>query len=152
MSGPPVVRPATVADASRIAALGEVLGYPASPETMAGRLERLLRREDDVVLVAVDGGGAIVGWIHGAEREGVEFGPRCEILGLVVDGARRGHGVGRALVAAVEAWAAARGLADMAVRSNVTRAESHPFYERLGFVRAKTQHSYRKRLGPREQV
>jgi hypothetical protein len=34
----------------------------------------------------------------------------------------------------------------MAVRSNVARAESHPFYERLGYVRTKTQHAYRKRL------
>jgi hypothetical protein len=36
----------------------------------------------------------------------------------------------------------------MAVRSNVTRTESHPFYERLGYARVKTQHAYRKRLGP----
>jgi hypothetical protein len=35
----------------------------------------------------------------------------------------------------------------MAVRSNVTRTESHPFYERLGYARVKTQHAYRKRLG-----
>jgi hypothetical protein len=39
-----------------------------------------------------------------------------------------------------------RGLGQMAVRSNVDRADSHPFYERLGYVRAKTQHAYRKRL------
>jgi hypothetical protein len=29
----------------------------------------------------------------------------------------------------------------------VTREESHPFYERLGYTRVKTQHAYRKRLG-----
>jgi hypothetical protein len=34
----------------------------------------------------------------------------------------------------------------MTVRSNVVRAESHPFYERLGYVRSKTQHAYRKHL------
>jgi hypothetical protein len=28
----------------------------------------------------------------------------------------------------------------------VARTESHPFYERLGYARAKTQHAYRKRL------
>jgi hypothetical protein len=28
----------------------------------------------------------------------------------------------------------------------VTRQESHPFYERLGYVKAKTQHAYRKSL------
>jgi GNAT superfamily N-acetyltransferase len=54
--------------------------------------------------------------------------------------------VGRVLVAAAEAWAASRGLALMTVRSNVTRSESHPFYERLGYLKIKTQHAYRKRL------
>ena len=38
------------------------------------------------------------------------------------------------------------------VRSNVTRPESHPFYERLGYERIKTQHSYRKTLAPRGQA
>jgi hypothetical protein len=32
------------------------------------------------------------------------------------------------------------------VRSNVVRAESHQFYERLGYARVKTQHAYRKRI------
>ena len=72
---------------------------------------------------------------------------RGEIVGLVVDAAHRGRGVGRRLVAEVEAWAAARGLEVVTVRSNVARTESHPFYERLGYARTKTQHAYRKRLG-----
>jgi GNAT superfamily N-acetyltransferase len=66
----------------------------------------------------------------------------------VVDARERGRGVGRRLVAAVEEWARARGLEQIAVRSNVTREESHPFYEHLGYTRVKTQHAYRKRLGP----
>ena len=47
---------------------------------------------------------------------------------------------------AVEEWAAERGLGQLSVRSNIVRAESHPFYERLGFVKLKTQHAYRKQL------
>jgi GNAT superfamily N-acetyltransferase len=90
--------------------------------------------------------GAVVGWIHGAEHELIETGRHCEILGLVVDAEHRQVGAGRLLVAAVEAWAADRGLDDVAVRSNVVRTESHPFYERLGYRRVKTQHAYRKRL------
>ncbi|HEX2249485.1 MAG TPA: GNAT family N-acetyltransferase, partial [Gemmatimonadales bacterium] len=75
-----------------------------------------------------------------------------EILGLVVDPEHRGHGIGRQLVNAVEEWATGRGLTQMAVRSSVLRAESHPFYERLGYVRVKTQHAYRKRLSERGAV
>jgi GNAT superfamily N-acetyltransferase len=98
------------------------------------------------VLVAEIAPRGVVGWIHGAEQELLDSGPRCEITGLVVDPEARGSGVGRTLVAALERWALARGLRLIAVRSNVVRAESHPFYERLGFVRAKTQHAYRKQL------
>jgi GNAT superfamily N-acetyltransferase len=140
------IREATRADAARLAALSEVLGYPVTADALAERLGRLLGRDEELVLVAEVGPGRVVGWLHGAERELLESGRRCEILGLVVDEPHRGRGVGRRLVQAVEAWASARGLDQMAVRSNVARAESHPFYARLGYVRVKTQHAYRKRL------
>jgi uncharacterized damage-inducible protein DinB len=65
----------------------------------------------------------------------------------VVDPSCRRQGVGGRLVEAVETWAMARGLDVIVVRSNVTRRESHPFYERHGYTRAKTQHAYRKSLG-----
>lgn len=140
------IRGASLTDAARLAVLSEVLGYPATEDALAERLGRLLRRDEELVLVAEVRPGHIIGWLHGGERELLESGRRCEILGLVVDGTHRGRGVGRRLVQAAEAWATARGLDQMAVRSNVGRAESHPFYERLGYVRAKTQHAYRKRL------
>jgi ribosomal protein S18 acetylase RimI-like enzyme len=142
------IRAAIVADAARLAVLTEVLGYPATPDALAERLGRLLTRDEELVLVAEVSPGHIVGWLHGGERELLESGRRCEIMGLVVDLTYRGRGVGRRLVQMAEAWAFRRGLDQMAVRSNVGRAESHPFYERLGYVRAKTQHAYRKRLSP----
>jgi GNAT superfamily N-acetyltransferase len=113
---------------------------------IAERLERLLARPEDAVLIAEMPSGEVVGWLHAAEQELLESGRRCEILGLVVDAGQRKLGAGRQLVAAAEAWARERGLAEMAVRSNVARVESHPFYERLGYLRVKTQHAYRKRL------
>jgi GNAT superfamily N-acetyltransferase len=140
-----VVRRAVAADATRIAELSGVLGYPVEPRVLSVRLTHLLARDDDAVFVAVDG-DRVVGWIHGAEHELLEIGRLCEILGLVVDASTRRGGAGGALVAAVEQWAASRGLPQVSVRSNVVRVESHPFYERRGYTRVKTQHSYRKRL------
>jgi GNAT superfamily N-acetyltransferase len=139
------VRRATAADGPRLAELSEILGYPVASFTLSLRLERLLARAEDAVLVAEAESG-VVGWVHGAEQELLESGRRCEILGLVVDPGYRSQGVGRRLVTAVEQWAANRGLEQMTVRSNVARAESHPFYQRLGYIRAKTQHAYRKAL------
>jgi GNAT superfamily N-acetyltransferase len=116
---------------------------------VGARLERLRRRAEDLILVAEVPPRGIIGWLHCAEQELLESERRCEILGLVVDAEYRGQGVGRLLVDAAEVWARARGLKLMAVRSNVSRSESHPFYERLGYVRVKTQHAYRKHLpGP----
>lgn len=141
----PNVRAASASDAVRLAELSGQLGYPVAAETVASRLARLLAREDNAVLVAeIPPDGRVVGWVHGADQDLLESDRRCEILGLVVDEQCRGRGIGRRLVGAVEAWAAARGLEQIAVRSNVARAGSHPFYERLGYVRTKTQHAYRK--------
>ena len=140
-----IVRDATLADAARIAELSGILGYPNSPAAIAERLKRLLPRTGDLVLVA-DQLPPVMGWVHAAEQELLDSGRRCEILGLVVAPEVRGRGVGRKLIVAVEEWAVGLGLRQLAVRSNIVRTESHPFYERLGFVKLKTQHAYRKQL------
>lgn len=139
------IRRASTGDAARIAELAAVLGYPVERGVMAERLHRVLVRDDNSVFVATHGDG-VVGWIHGAEHDLLEVGRLCEILGLVVDASARRGGAGRALIGAVEEWAVARNVPHVSVRSNVVRVESHPFYERLGYTRVKTQHSYRKLL------
>ena len=141
-----IIRKAKVSDADRLAELSEMLGYPVEPEAIRRRLERLSAKPDHVVLVAEVSPHLVVGWIHAAEHDILEVGNFCEILGLVVAADQRGGGVGRRLLEQAEHWALGRGLEEVSVRSNITRTESHPFYERLGFVRAKTQHAYRKRI------
>jgi GNAT superfamily N-acetyltransferase len=140
-----IIRRAKIDDAVRVAALSETLGYPVSAETMGQRLTRILKLETHSIFVA-ERNSDVVGWTHGAEQEMLELGCRCEICGLVVAENERGRGVGRRLIEAIEKWARDRGLEDILVRSNVTRAESHPFYERIGYTRYKTQHAYRKAL------
>jgi GNAT superfamily N-acetyltransferase len=138
------IRKATINDAPEIARLSGELGYPVAAPVMRERLERMLKLEGHVVFVAET--TEVAGWIHAADRELLEVGRQGEILGLVVDSNQRGNGVGRRLIEAVEEWGAGRALKQITVRSNVIRPESHPFYERLGFDRYKTQHAYRKRL------
>ena len=138
------IRKATPLDAPAIAQLSAQLGYPVEAEAMAARLERVLPRDEHVVFVAET--AEVVGWIHASEQEILEYGKLCEIWGLVIGAGERGKGIGRRLIDAVEAWARDRDLAEIQVRSNVIRPESHPFYERMGYTRYKTQHAYRKRL------
>lgn len=141
-----MIRKGNVSDAARLAELSEVLGYPIAPEVMRRRLETILLKPDHVVAVAELPPNLLAGWIHAAEHDILEVGSFCEIVGLVVAANQRGQGIGRRLLERVEHWALERGLTQISVRSNVARPESHPFYERSGYVRVKTQHAYRKQI------
>ena len=140
------IRKATVNDAARLAELSAALGYPVEPDVITRRLARLLSRPEHLVLVAEATDNLVIGWVHAAEHDILEVGRFCEILGLVVAADHRDKGIGRRLLEEVEHWARERGLGRVSVRSNITRTESHPFYERAGYVREKTQHAYRKQL------
>lgn len=140
------IRTARSSDADAIAALTTQLGYPASEEQISQRLRRILDDPNQLVLVSCDASGHVIGWMHVGLRDLLEAGQHYEILGLIVDAAHRHGGRAQRLVAAGEAWAATRGATELAVRSNILRAESHPFYERAGYIRVKTQHVYRKPL------
>lgn len=141
------IRRATVDDAAEIARLCGLLGYPASPATVAARLDELLAHPDTLLVVyGVEGG--LLGWMEVAHRLSLELGHRAEILALVVNDAARGRGVGRQLVNHGERWARERGLAAIMVRSNAARSGAHEFYAALGYRRLKTQHVYARELRP----
>ena len=146
------VRPATAADAERLAALATELGYPSSREEIQARLTPLESDADHLVAVAEvqaeqDGeDGRVVGWIHAYTSRLLETNPRAEIGGLVVDAKFRGEGVGRHLMRHAEDWARSRGLEAVYLRSNVIRQDAHRFYEGLGYKQIKTQHAFLKML------
>ena len=139
------IRPALVADAVSIARLATELGYPTSREQATSRLEVLASRDSHFIAVA-ELSSRVVGWVAAERRVLLESGERAEIVGLVVEPESRRSGVGAALVRAAETWAIAQGLSAIGVRSNVVRTAAHPFYEKLGYVRTKTQHAYSKDL------
>lgn len=140
-----LIRPALLDDASDIARLATELGYPTTTEQANSRLTLLLPRDSYFIAVA-DVSSQIVGWVAAERRLLLESGERVEIVGLIVSATARRNGIGAALVEAAEVWARAQGMQVLSVRSNVARIEAHPFYERLGYVRSKTQHAYVKQL------
>ena len=91
----------------------------------------------------------VVGWVSAQRSLTLESGELYEITGLVVSASQRQQGIGKRLVQAAQAWADAQGATTMRVRSNIRRAESHPFYQSLGYMLDKTQHVYSKPLHPR---
>ena len=141
------VRPARPDDAPGLAPLTTQLGYPVEASEQAERLARVLGREDEAVLVAVDATDAPIGWIHVQQRTPLTSAPHAQIAGMVVDEAHRSDGVGAALLTAAEAWAEERGLPSVQVYSRVERERAHRFYERHGYELVKTSRVLRHRIG-----
>jgi GNAT superfamily N-acetyltransferase len=141
----PQIRLATTADASAVALLSMEWGYPSAEEFTRTRLERLLTSPSHLAIVA-DLAGVPVGWATAEVRLSLGADPRVEITGLVVTAAFRRTGIGRLLVARIERWTVEMDCRELFLRSNVASPEAHPFYERLGYDRTKTQHAYRKTL------
>lgn len=139
-----VVREARESDAAWMTPLTAQLGYPATSERIVQRLRGLPSGEHGVFVALREGRG--LGWLHVAATRALEYEPCAEILGIVVDEAVRGHGAGRALVAAAERWAQAQHLDEIRVRSRVTREAAHRFYAALGYEEWKRQVAFRKRL------
>lgn len=82
------------------------------------------RRTFTLVLRAEDGG--LIGGAHAILNMGL-----VEVRGLWIDPARRGQGLGRRIMAAVEREAAARGMTRVALDTYDWQARG--FYEKLGY-------------------
>jgi GNAT superfamily N-acetyltransferase len=144
---PVLVRPMTRADLEAVAALSEQLGYPIAGDALAHHFELLRGAPENALFVAEHmDDEQVVGWAHVAGRVSLETGPFAQISRIVVEERRRGHGIGRALMAAAEAWEAERGYDVTRLWSNVVRERAHHFYADLGYEHIKTSKVFRKIL------
>jgi GNAT superfamily N-acetyltransferase len=138
------LRPATAADAERIAALFTEEGYPAGPSDIVARLERFASPFSTVSVA--DSGGEVLGFVA------VHLLPRFEhddriarVLALVVDAGVRERGVGHLLMAEAERIATAAGAAFIEVTAGHHRPDARRLYETLGYEGSVTAY-LRKRL------
>ncbi|MEP6882576.1 MAG: GNAT family N-acetyltransferase [Dokdonella sp.] len=134
-----IVRSAREGDAAEIANLATQLGYPSTEADISRRLQSIQSSDGASVIVAEYGGGGVCGWIMVASVESLTAPTRAQVAGLIVDQARRGLGIGAALLQAAVNWARIKGYPEIRVHSNTTRERAHQFYEREEFTRLKTQ-------------
>lgn len=80
------------------------------------------------------------------ERSLLETENMVQVAAVVVDEEVRGRGIGRALLGYAENWARARGCKKVFLSSNVTRLETHKFYERAGYTSTKQSKLFFKSL------
>ena len=109
------------------------LGYPAEPEHVERRLERIASLPHARVLVAVSGGELVavaafqpIELLHRTQ-------PQCRITGLVVRADRRREGIGRRLIEAIERMAHELGCFRLELTTRPERPDALPFYAALGF-------------------
>jgi GNAT superfamily N-acetyltransferase len=121
------------------------LGYPATEEQAAERIERVEADPSLSLIVAeLDGEIAGFGALHTQnliERDDIG----SHVAALVVAERFRRRGVGEALMEALEDEARARGSRYLALNTAHRRADAHAFYEALGYDH--TGRRYGKELG-----
>jgi N-acetylglutamate synthase-like GNAT family acetyltransferase len=127
------IRDAGTEDAPAVTELVGQLGYPSSTADVARRLERLTSSLNDRVVVA-ELDGEMVGLAALQVSLSVAYDdPVAKLAAIVVDDRHRGHGVGKALVAAIEKEARARGCSSIFLTTAEGRAGAHAFYRAIGF-------------------
>jgi len=137
------IRPAAPGDSPALMALSERLAIGVAPWRDPVRVAAAARgwvgsslaaagRRGRAVLVARCG-DQIAGLVSLAERSHFTGQTDAYIGELVVDAHMEGRGVGRALLAAAEDWAAGRGLAYIRLETGAGNDRARHFYECAGY-------------------
>lgn len=128
------IRAAVPADAPALSELLEQLGYPAAESEIPARLAAVANFPRAAAFVATNGFGEVVGLVTAHLFPSVHDNePVAWLTTLVVLEDARGAGIGSALVAHVERWAAQNGARRISVTSGIQRKATHEFYERRNY-------------------
>lgn len=139
-----VIRPYQAGDEQGIWQLNtEVLGYAFPYEDTVAKLATLAQDPQHRILVA-EVHQQVVGYIHGTQYDVLYAPSYKDIMGLAVAKAYQHRGLGRALLAGIEAWGKETGAAGVRLVSGAERLAAHAFYEGCGYQRKKGQVNFRK--------
>lgn len=139
------VRVAKDGDASDVASLITLLGYPCLPDEALERMRSVAGEPDQALLVA-DREGHLCGLLCLDLMYYLPLGARtCRITALVIASSHQREGVGRELLRAAESWARQAGAARIEVTSAAHREEAHAFYRACGYADGAMR--FVKRLG-----
>ena len=112
-------------------------------------LDILRHPDSQLVLVADDGNGKLVGFLEASIRP---FAEDCEtdhvgyVEGWFVEAPNRQKGIGRELVAAAERWARQKGCTEMASDAEIGNEQSIAAHSRLGYKETSRLVHLRKEL------
>ena len=135
-------------DASEVARLSLLLWPEHDIEEMELEFRELIQMDDAAVFLARE--GEAVGFAQCQLRrdyvEGTESSPVGYLEGIFVARPWRNRGYARALLAACQDWARARGCTEFASDCELANSESLAFHLRMGFLEANRIICFTKRL------
>ncbi|HEX3428784.1 MAG TPA: GNAT family N-acetyltransferase [Candidatus Limnocylindrales bacterium] len=138
------LRPATEADAERLAGLLTDEGYPTGPSDIVERLERFSSPHSRVIVA--ENGGEALGFVAVHALPRFEHSDRVlRIMALVVDAGVRERGVGRLLMEEAERLGRDLDAAFAEVTAGHHRPDARRLYEELGYDGSVAAY-FRKRL------
>ena len=120
-----------------------------TPAELAAWMREFRKRTDGEVFLAFRDDNTACGFVEVASRpyaDGCDTSPVGFIEAWFVDPDMRRAGVGRALLAAAEDWARARGYSEMASDALLDNTISHRAHERAGYIEVERAVRYRKPL------
>ncbi len=125
--------------------------WPEHPENHPREIDAFLLGggEGEAVLVVERPHGGLAGFVELSSRayaEGCRSSPVAYLEGWWVDPDARAEGLGRALVAAAEEWARARGLSELASDADLANLDGQRAHAALGFGEVGRQVCFRKAL------
>ena len=139
---------AEVKDAAEVARLSLQLWPEHDIEEMALEFRELIQMDDAAVFLVLE--GEAVGFAQCQLRrdyvEGTQSSPVGYLEGIFVARPCRNRGYARALLAACQDWARARGCTEFASDCELTNSESLAFHLRMGFLEANRIICFTKRL------
>jgi N-acetylglutamate synthase-like GNAT family acetyltransferase len=133
-------------DAAVVCELSRQLGYELDIGQFFGRLSMISQNSNHSLWVADSAETGVVGFIHLEKTVQLVSEPRLEVMALVISKKMRGTGLGKRLMKYAESFAKSEDLNEVTLTTNIKRDDAHAFYEKLGFIRAKTSHRYTKRM------
>jgi len=143
------VRAASTADIDAWSAMRVALWPDADPDEL--RVEALAwDTGSGIALIAVDDGDHAIGMAEASLRRdyvnGTDGSPVGFLEAWYVDADHRGRGVGRALIAAVEAWTREQGCTELASDALLDNTASHAAHAACGFEETERVVYFRKAL------
>ncbi|MEM1508559.1 MAG: GNAT family N-acetyltransferase [Thermofilaceae archaeon] len=94
-----------------------------------------LSNSENFIRFAVNEEGKVIGAVWaGIKVDSVDFIPICYIYDMEVSEDFRGHGIGTALLSAVEEFCRLKGIERMALTTTVENTEAIKWYRRKGFT------------------